>query len=53
MVGLFDSFSDTGAEKVYYNKHLDLVVTNPVIEPVIDRIESAIKSHEVKLLMSL
>ena len=38
---------------MYYKKSLDLIVTHPVIDPVIDSIAFAIKSHRLRELLSL
>jgi len=38
---------------MYYKKSLDLIVTHPVIDPVIDSIAFAIKSHQLRELLSL
>lgn len=52
LVGVFDNFNGTGPDEIYYKKCLDLIITHPVIDPVIDSIAVAIKSHKLRLLLS-
>ena len=51
-MGLFDSFNNNGPDEIYYKRCLDLIVTNPVIDPVIDSIAFAIKSHQLRESLS-
>jgi len=50
IVGVFDDFQEDGLQK-YYKRNLDLVITHPVIDPVIESIAANIKLHELRLLL--